>query len=75
MTKGGFVHDARERSLRLLEPASVARVVVRDAVGRTVLQGPEHTGWLSLARLPAGVYGVAIVHHDRRMETATLVNR
>ena len=70
---GAFVHDPRERSLRILDPASVAGVVVRDAGGRTVLQATAHTGWLSLARLPIGIYGVTVVHRDRRVPTTAML--
>lgn len=74
-SRGGFVHDARERSLRILEPASVARVVVRDLAGRTLLQGPERTGWVSLARVPSGLCTVTIEYRDRPPVSATLLGR
>lgn len=70
-----FEHDARERSLRIVDAASVARVVVRDAAGRTLLRAPAGTGWVSLARVPSGLCTVTIEFRDRRTKTATLLNR
>lgn len=71
----GFSWDARSAALRLEDPASVAHVVVRDLAGRTLLRAPERTGWLSLARLPAGLYTVVVAYRDRPPVSATVLRR
>jgi len=71
----GFSWDARDAALRLDHPASVEAVLVRDLAGRTRLEAPARTGWLSLARLPAGLYTVVVRFRDRAPATGTVLRR
>jgi photosystem II stability/assembly factor-like uncharacterized protein len=60
------------RLLRFDQPASITAVSVRDLSGREILQSPSQTGQLSVARLPPGVYTVAVQYRDRSRSTGTI---
>lgn len=70
-----FAYDARFAALRLEDPAAIEHVLVRDLAGRAVLQAPARTGWLSLSRLPSGLYTATIAYRDRPPVSATVLRR
>lgn len=70
-----FTHDFGERSLRFHDPRSLVRATVRDISGHVVLDAPAGTSWLSLKRLPAGLYALSLDHSDRRPEASKFLHR
>lgn len=72
-SRPAFAHDAAARSLRFLDPAALTGATVRDLSGRVVLEASAHTSWLSLGRLPPGLYILSMAYRDRPPQTARLL--
>lgn len=74
-SRPAFAHDAAARSLRFLDPASMTGATVRDLSGRIALEASAHTSWLSLGRLPPGLYTLSMSFRDRPSRTERLLQR